>query len=235
MTEKVQHHDFVELHYTGKLTNGTVFDTTESAVAEHHHFFSEKVAYKSVIICLGERQLLPGLDDQLIGKETNKKYTIKLTPEQAFGKRDVKKIKIVPSSTFKQHNVIPKPGLQIDVDGERGIITQVSGGRIVVNFNNPLAGREVEYDITITRKITDSKEKLTAYLSSMFRMPEAMLKIEITEHKAAVELPFELPMPLSTVLIKNLSELIGLKEIMFTKKKEETAEKTKAENKEEKK
>ena len=42
---------------------------------------------------------------------------------------DIKKVKIVPTSTFKEHNLQPHPGLQINVDGEMGTITSISGGR----------------------------------------------------------------------------------------------------------
>src|SRR3989344_6396188 len=151
MSEKIQLHDFVEIEYTGKLTDGTVFDTTSEKVAKEHHLHNPKHQYKTAVVCVGERQLLPGLDVQLVDKELGKEYTLTLQPETAFGKRDIKQVKIIPMNMFRQHNVQPHPGLQVDVDGEMGLVTKVSGGRVIVNFNHPLAGKEVTYTFVVRR------------------------------------------------------------------------------------
>lgn len=223
MTEKVQHHDFVELDYTGKLTDGTVFDTTSEKVATEHHFQSQNHKYQPAVICVGERQLLPGLDMQLVDKELGKEYSVTLPPEQAFGKRDIKQVKIIPMNMFRQHNVQPQPGLQVDVDGEKGIITRVSGGRVMVNFNHPLAGKEVLYTYKILRKVTDQKEKVSAFLSAILRLPAEAMKIEVKDDVATVTIPGELPAQISTILAQKLVQLTGLKDILF--KKEETQNK----------
>lgn len=227
MSDKIQQHDFIEIEYTGKLTDGTVFDTTNERIAKEHHLYSPNRKYKPAVICVGERQILPGLDTQLVGKELGKEYTTNLLPEQAFGKRDIKHVRVIPLNAFQQHKVPPQPGLQVDIDGEIGIVTSVSGGRVVVNFNHPLAGKEVVYTFTVHKKITDQKEKVQAFLSSLFRMPPEQLKVEITENAAAVTLPGELPAQISTILGQKLMTLTGLKDILFKKeeKKEEAQKK----------
>lgn len=217
MTEKVQPHDFVELEYTGKLPNGPVFDTTEEIVAKKNHLHSETAKYKPLVLCVGEKQFLPGLDAKLVHLEVGKKYTFTLSPEEAFGKRDIKKMRIVPMSTFQEHKVQAMPGLQVDVDGERGIITSISGGRVIVNFNHPLAGKEVEYDLIVKRKITDATEKVTAFLSVVLRLPSEMMTVQVQENKATVTLPFEFTLQISNILTQKLSALTGLKEITFVK------------------
>lgn len=218
MAEKVKLHDFVEIEYTGKLVDGTVFDTTVEDVAKNNKLFSSKVKYKPATICIGEKQLLAGLDAQLVDKEVGQSYTITLKPVEAFGKRDVKNMRIVPMSTFKEHNLQPQPGLQIDVDGEMGVVTQISGGRVIVNFNHPLAGREVMYDFKILNKITSAKEQVELFLATSLRLPKEMLKVHVLEGKASVELPFTLPESFLDALKKKLVELTGLKEIVITGK-----------------
>lgn len=213
MAEKVKFHDFVEIEYTGKLTDGTVFDTTVENVARNNKLFSEKVKYKPATICIGEKQLLAGLDAQLVDKEVGQSYSVTLKPEEAFGKRDVKNMRIVPMSTFKEHNLQPQLGLQVDVDGEMGVITQISGGRVIVNFNHPLAGKEVVYEFKILQKITNPKEQVELFLATSFRLPKEMLKVHVSEGKASVELPFTLPESFLDSLINKLGELTGLKEI----------------------
>ena len=226
MSEKIKLHDFIEIDYTGKLADGKVFDTTSEKVAKEHHLHSPNQKYKLAVVCVGERQILPGLDVQLVDKELGKDYTITLPPEKAFGKRDIKQIKIIPMNLFKQHNVQPQPGLQVDIDGEMGIITRISGGRVMVNFNHPLAGKEVMYTYKVLRKVTDQKEKVTAFLSAILRLPAEAMKIEVKGDAAEVTIPGELPAQISTILAQKLVQLTGLKDILF--KKEET-EKERAE------
>ncbi len=229
MSEKIKLHDFIEIDYTGKLIDGTVFDTTNEKVAKENHLHSGNHKYKPAVICVGERQILPGLDLQLADKEIGKEYTVTLPPELAFGKRDIKQVKIIPMNMFKQHNVQPQPGLQVDVDGEMGVITRVSGGRVMVNFNHPLAGKEVVYSYKVLRKVTDQKEKVTAFLSALLRLPAEAMKIEVKDDAATVSIPGELPTQISTILAQKLVQLTGLKDILFkkeeVKKKEETEKK----------
>lgn len=224
MTENqsIQRHDFIELDYTGKLPDGKIFDTTQETVAKEAQILSEKMKYFPAKICVGEGQVLPGLDEALVGKEVGKKYTITLPPEKAFGKRDVKKMKIVPTSTFQEHKVQPYPGLQIDVDGEIGTVTRIAGGRIMVNFNHPLAGREVNYEFIIHRKITEKREQVAAFVHRAFGIPEEQIGVELqsegTEQAVVVSLPFDFPGQLSVVFAKKLAEVMQVKTVEFRKK-----------------
>ncbi|HIJ11552.1 TPA: peptidylprolyl isomerase, partial [Candidatus Woesearchaeota archaeon] len=79
--------DFIELHYTGKLLDGSVFDTTDEAIAKESGIHSPRTKFGPTIICVGEKQLLPGLDAGLVGKKLGK-HTIELQAQDAFGKRD---------------------------------------------------------------------------------------------------------------------------------------------------
>lgn len=218
MSEKIAHHDFVEVEYTGKFTDGMVFDTTSQELAKTHEIFSEEASYGPVTICVGEQQLLPGLDKQLLDKEVGKEYTFSLPPEQAFGKRDVKNLKVIPLSEFRTHNVQPQPGLQVDVDGRRGFVTSVSGGRVIVNFNHPFAGKEVVYVVKIVKKVTDIKEQLQSYLHSILKLPETDMAIEVNEEKAIITLPTDIPAPIQDVFEKKLQELTKLKAVKIEKK-----------------
>ncbi len=214
----VKEKDFIEIDYTGKLVDGTVFDTTLEQVAKDNNIHSPQSKYSPAIICIGEQQILPGLDQELEGKEVGKEYTVTLPPEKAFGKRDIKKMKIVPASNFKEHQIQPQPGLQVDVDGEMGIITRVSGGRIIVNFNHPLSGKTVEYTFKINRKIEGNKEKIAAFLSMTLKIPQDKIEIEVDGEKAVVKLPANLPVQITNLFVQKLTELTGLKDILFKNK-----------------
>ncbi len=150
----------IELEYTGRLEDGKVFDTTNLDVAKQSGIFNPRAKYQTKIIHVGWREVISGLDDDLIGKEVGQLYHIVIPAENAFGKRDIKKIKIVPADTFREHKIQPYPGLQVIIDGELGIVNSTASGRIIVNFNHYLAGKKVMYDYKIIKVIDDQKEEI---------------------------------------------------------------------------
>lgn len=223
MNDQILLHDFIEIEYTGRFADGTVFDTTDKETAQKNNLFSPQLKYGPAIVCLGEKQLIPGLDNSLLGKETGQTYTIGLKPEQAFGKKDFKKIKLIPLAEFQKRKIQPQPGLQIDLDGEIGTIIRASSGRILVNFNHPFAGREVIYEVKVNKKITDPETKLSSFLELSLNLPD--LKVEIKEGQALITLPLELPPLVQEQLSKKLKEIINLKEITFQVKTPKTTPK----------
>ena len=96
-----------------------------------------------------------------------------------------------------------------------GTVSNVSGGRVIVNFNHPLAGKEVVYIFKIRRKVDDAAEQIMSFLSLSFHIPEKQMKVEVKEGKATVKLPLSLPPPLTDALMKKLADLTKIKEIEF--------------------
>ncbi|NQV91750.1 peptidylprolyl isomerase [Candidatus Woesearchaeota archaeon] len=205
--DKIQNKDFIEITYTGKLEDGTIFDTTNEDIAHQAKIPHNHNSLKPAVICVGEKQLLPGLDAGLEGQEVGKEFSVTLEPEDAFGKRDVKHIEMMPLSVFKEHKMQPHVGLQFDADGRRGVITKVAGGRVIVNYNHPLAGKTVIYTCTINKKITDPKEQIESFLSTTLRVGREHMITSINENKAIVELPLQLPLEFTGSLTEKLKEL----------------------------
>jgi len=104
------------------------------------------------------------------------------------------------------------PGLRIEVDGTPGTIKSVSGGRVLIDFNHPLAGRVLKYQVTITNIITDLKEKVSSLLETNLHMHN---NYQIEENNGEViikcELPNELKEMLEIELKKRIPELKSLK------------------------
>jgi hypothetical protein len=78
----------------------------------------------------------------------------------------------------------PVPGFAFNFDGRIGKVLAVSGGRVIVDFNNPIAGKDVIYKIKLLRKINDLKEKAKALIKFLFRED---LKFEIKEKQIIME------------------------------------------------
>tara|TARA_Y100000031_G_scaffold92094_1_gene101143 strand:- start:1553 stop:2212 length:660 start_codon:yes stop_codon:yes gene_type:complete len=216
---KISKKDFIEIEYTGKIKeDNIIFDTTDEKVAKendlHGHDFSPQV------ICVGEEQALPGIDKNIEGKEIGKEYDIEIKPEDAFGNKNAKLIQLVPTNKFKQQNIQPMPGLQINIDGMVGIVKTVSGGRTLVDFNHPLAGKDLLYKIKINKKVEDDKEKLDGYVKLSLGMKD--FNAEIRENNAKISLKTEIPEEAKEKLSKKITELIpNIKKAEFIIEKKE--------------
>jgi len=207
--------DFIELEYTGELKDGGVFDTTDEAKAKKAGLYDPGSRYGPIIICVGEHQLVKGLDEQVISKEPGE-YRFELAPENAFGKKDVKLIQLIPTSKFTREKINPMPGLQINIDGHYGMIKTVSGGRTLVDFNHPLSGRDVIYQLKINRIVTDDREKAEALLKLQFNKKE--MKVEMKEGTASANVGVDVPKEILDIMEKKFKEIIpGLKKLELKK------------------
>ena len=144
----IKKHDFVEIEYTGRIReDNSIFDTTEEKVAKENNAYDEHSDYGALVICVGENHLPKALEEQLVGKETGKDYRIEIAHEDAFGKKEARLIQMIPLNKFRQQKIQPFPGLQLNIDGMFGIVRTVSGGRCLVDFNHPLAGKDLAYEV----------------------------------------------------------------------------------------
>jgi len=216
----IKENDFVELEYTGRLKEGNIiFDTTNGKIAKENNFFDKNTDYGTVIVCVGEEQVLKGIDDALIGKGPGQ-FKVELKPENAFGNKDAKLIQLIPTNKFRQQKIQPMPGLQVNIDGVFGIIKTVSGGRTLVDFNHPLAGKELVYDVKINRMVDDNGEKIKAFLKLAFGIKDCEVKIE--EGDAKVTVKNELSQKMKNEISKKITELIKtVKKAEFMTNKEE--------------
>lgn len=226
--------DFVEIEYTGKLKDGDfIFDTTNKKIAEENGISNSKMEYGPVIICVGQRMTIPGLDDNLIGKEINKEYKIEILPEEGFGKKNAKLIQLIPNSKFKKQNINPIPGLQVEIDNQPGIVKIVTGGRVMVDFNHPLSGKNLVYEYKINKIIDNDEEKIKAYFDISFKIKD--LKVKKTEKGYEISTKNEMPEILQKEFNNKLKEIISDKfEYSFSSenKQEKEEKKPKKDNKE---
>ncbi len=171
--------DFIEIEFTGKIKDGEIFDSNIKKDLEKINPDSKP---KPLIFCLGEDMFLKGIEDFLIRKDVGE-YKIELQPEKAFGNRDSKLVQMIPMKIFNEQKVNPVPGAMFNFDNRIAKILTVSGGRVMVDFNNPLAGKTVVYDIKVLRKVEDSNEKIKALIEFFTKKD---FKIEIKDKKLII-------------------------------------------------
>ena len=172
--------DFIEIEFTGMVKNGEIFD---SNIKEDLKKAKLDLEPKPFAFCLGEGMFLKGLEDFLIGKNIGR-YEAELVPEKAFGSRNPKLVQIIPSKAFREQKLNPVSGMMFNFDGRLAKVISVSGGRIIVDFNNPLAGKTVVYKVNVIRKISDLNEKAKSLIEFLFRKD---LKFEIVDKRIVID------------------------------------------------
>ena len=204
--------DFIEIENTARLKDrDIIFDLTDEKLAKEKGIYNPNVKYGPVILCLGQNHILPGLDKNLIGKELGN-YVINLLPEDGFGKKDPKLIRILPTSVFRKQKINPMPGLQLNIDGRVGLVRSVTGGRTSIDFNHPMAGKELTYDIKINKVVKESKEKLDALLKILLLLKEPKTKVD--KGIGEISLKEKLPEAIEAILKEKIKSLISeIKEV----------------------
>ena len=202
----VKKNDFVEIEFTGKiLDTGDVFDTNIKGDAEKSGLETKNI--KPFVLSVGNKMLPTGFDLDLEGKEIGKDYFVECKPEDAFGKRNPQMVRMIPTKLFHEQKINPQRGMQITLDGQLVKVLSSSGGRTLIDFNNPLAGKKVSYDYKINKKITDLNEKINALQDFLFRR---RFEFEVNDKKIVFEVGKEYEQFVKMFSDK-FEELIGLK------------------------
>ena len=157
--------NFVRINYVGRVKeSGAIFDTTWEDVAKDGGIYDEKIQFKASPIVVGANHVIPGLDEALVGMEVGEKKAVMIPYEKGYGPRDSKLVKVVPIKDFKKQGMRPVPGMRIEADGRVGRVQSVSGGRVRVDFNYELAGKALEYEVSIKEKVNKLEEKIRLLL-----------------------------------------------------------------------
>lgn len=176
--EKLSEGDFIKISYTGRsAVTGKVFDTTDESKAREAGIFDESRKYGPVLIVVGKGHVVKGLDAALKGMGVGEQRTVELQPEEAFGSRDPELVRILPIAEFKKREIDPFPGLPLDIDGKRGVVKSVSGGRVMVDMNHPLAGERIVYEVKVEERLVELESKIKALLDS-FNLNAGAFKFE---------------------------------------------------------
>lgn len=167
---------FVQVDYTGR-TGGKVFDTTLKEIGEKEGL--EKRQYKPMLVKVGGGEVIKGIDEELLKMSAGEKRTVKIPPEKGYGPRTPKLVKLVPLKVFKNNNINPVPGMVLNLDNMPARIQSVSGGRVRVDFNHELAGKELEFDINLTKSLEDKEDIVKAIVERS--LPEATAEVKESE------------------------------------------------------
>jgi peptidylprolyl isomerase len=138
----------VTLHYTGTLDDGTEFDSS--------HNRDEPLTF-----VVGTGQMIPGFEKKIIGLKEGEKNSFSLTPDEAYGTPRANMFQIFPKTDFPDDFEIVV-GNMINVPTQDGqvhpaVIDQADDIKVILNFNHPLAGKNLNFKIQVV-SVTTAKE-----------------------------------------------------------------------------
>ena len=190
----LQKGDFILINYTAKVKEtNEVFDTTIEETSKKEHLHKEGEIYEPKLVVIGEGWVLKELDESLTTMEVNKAQSVEIPPEKAFGPRDPEKVKRVPLKQLLAKDVHnPAIGMRIDFNGKMATIRSIGAGRVLLDFNPPLAGKTLIYDVTVDKKLETSEEKIAVLIHRRIPVVEAeKFKFTIKEKTLAIDMPEE--------------------------------------------
>jgi FKBP-type peptidyl-prolyl cis-trans isomerase 2 len=128
----------VKAHYTGKLTNEQIFDSSLMEGREPLEFV------------IGQGQLIQGFESGIMGLNVGDKKTIEVNPDEAYGQYRDDMVMTVPISNTPQ-GVQEGQTLQANINGEMVsfMVKEVNENEVIVDANHPLAGQKLIFEIEI--------------------------------------------------------------------------------------
>ena len=128
----------VTLHFALKLANGDVVDST---------FDKQPATFK-----VGDGNLLPGFEVALYGFKAGDKRSLQIEPENAFGQPNPQNVQVMPRSQFADMEL--SEGLLVIFNDAAnaelpGVVKAFDDAQVTVDFNHPLAGKTLSFDVEI--------------------------------------------------------------------------------------
>lgn len=137
--QQVKAGDTVKVHYHGRLTDGTTFDSSEGR---------EPLEFK-----VGSGQVIKGFDDGVTGMEVGQKKTINIPADEAYGAKNEEMVVNFPRANFPE-DLNPEVGMQLNMTNGSGqvipvVIVEIGEEEVILDANHPLAGQELVFDLEL--------------------------------------------------------------------------------------
>lgn len=185
----VEDGDVVKIDYIGRIQNtGEIFDLTSEEAAEEEGYDTEGMELGPVEALIGADHLISGLENAVREMEEGESMEVSVAAADAFGDRDSDQVRTIPEREFEEYDVRPRRGMVVEVDGQRGKIISKTSGRVKVDFNHPLAGKDLAYEIDLLEVLDNAEDRVDAVLA-FYGLDEAGAEASVEDETVTVELP----------------------------------------------
>ncbi len=199
---KIENNDFVNVDFD-IYANDKLVQTTNEKLGKEANFENAKYGPQTLIV--GKGFILKAMDEDM---KKNSENTLELKPEEAYGKRQKELIKTFPKSAFDEQKMRVVVGMTYDFNGMYGTVKSLVGGRVMVDFNNPLSGKEIKLTYKIVKKVDVITEKIKVVLGTILKLPNNMYEISKKEKEVTVKVPAQL-FAMKDMLMKSFEEVIS--------------------------
>ena len=188
-SKRIHPGDIVRLELDAWITEtGKLFQTTSKENAQKEDIYDDKTVYGPVFEIVGKNRLFPALEKSIGAASIGQEVELLIKPEDGAGSRDQNLVKLYSVREFERMNVEPKVGTDVRIGERVGRITQVTVGRVRVDFNNPLAGHVLKYRYKVTDRIEEPVEKFRA-ITEMYYGTSSGFDVRMENDRATAVLP----------------------------------------------
>ncbi|HEX8334201.1 MAG TPA: peptidylprolyl isomerase [Segetibacter sp.] len=147
--QQVKSGDTVKVHYHGKLTDGSTFDSSEGR---------EPLEFE-----VGSGMVIAGFDTGVTGMSVGEKKTIEIPVDEAYGVKQDDLLMEFPKTNFPA-DMVPEVGMQLNMSNGSGqnfpvVIREVKDDVVVLDANHPLSGEDLVFDLELV-EIVAPKSKI---------------------------------------------------------------------------
>ncbi len=191
-------------------------ETTDKEKAKEAGIYDPNFKYGPRYTVLGEGAVLEAVEEVLLSMEVGEEREVVLEPEKAFGPRRPELVKIHSYRELARREIEPEVGKEVVIDGRRGKILSVTPGRVLVDYNHPLAGKTLKYKLRIVEKVEDPAEIVKAVLEMEHGTSEDF-EVSVADGEVEIKIP-ERERLSQAWIIDKFRVISSLKKLMKPKK-----------------
>lgn len=156
MGRRAAKRDTVRVHYTGRLRDGTVFDSSRASRLSRDSrraTLAQGQTGEPLEFVLGAGQVIPGLEQAIIGMHVNERKMVEILPDQAYGKYIPEFVKVVPRSQLNL-GIDLQEGMVLELKTGSGpaiqiTVTEITDTTVTLDANHPLAGETLFFELEL--------------------------------------------------------------------------------------
>jgi peptidylprolyl isomerase len=181
--------DFIELSFEMRAgQDKKLISTSKEDLAKKEDIFDDKKKYKNAVIVIGTEGLFKEINDSFKEAEIGKEYEVTVPAKDAYGMRDNKNIKVVPMREFQRNKINPEIGKEVNINNKSGKIISVTPGRVLIDYNHELAGKDLYYKYQVVKIIDDIKDKVNAIIDMDYTDSEEFT-VDIENDLISIQIP----------------------------------------------
>ena len=205
MSMTFQKGDYVLLEYTvvDKDDNKVVETTIEDKAKEAGIYRPDEV-YEPRLIIIGETRLFEPLEQAIMNSNEGQEVTVEVSPDKAFGQRDASKVRVISIREFYRYGKLPRVGDIVEVNNQQARVVSITGGRVTLDFNHPLAGKTLIVTAKVVKKLETTEDKIR-YLIRQYipRIEPEKINVELSQDGSVVTIK----LPVETLFMENIGTI----------------------------